>query len=77
MHINDKVLAVSYGENVTLVFNGWEISGTVEKLTVDGRVSLNGTYYNLRACREVKSDYNRKLAIATENRLRQEGGVLA
>ncbi len=77
MHINDKRLAVTYGQNVTLTFNGWEVSGKVENLTADNKVSLDGTYYNLRACREVISDYNRELAIASENRLRQEGGVLA
>jgi len=77
MHINDKRLAVSYGENVTLQFNGWEVSGRVEHLTSDNRVKVDGTYYNLRACRTVASDYDRTFAISTENRIRQEGGVLA
>lgn len=71
MTLHEKRLAVMYGRKVTLHFNGWDISGRPVDITSDDKVQLNGKYYNLRACREVSSDYDRDLAIATENRIRR------
>lgn len=74
MHLNEKRLAVAYGEKVTLHYNGWDVSGTVVGLKGD-KVNINNKYYDLRSCLSVTSDYDRSLALATE-KARREGYTL-